>query len=238
MPDGRLINAFVNPLAFLEVDEPWATPEKTPPTAESILSFLCPPGLPADSDSLVRRYREISTEPVRLFAAPAEPRILEKLVWPLRHAKASYIVGNYLAVIALSGMVSEMVAVLLWQLTNPTIGGRPMSENDQAAVFGSGFEKLGQDRSVRVLGAYGVASPDVVSMFETIRLTRRKYLHLWSQDHDRLPQDAVSCFHAAIGLVVAAIGQDFKDGALVLNPRLVQYLEKHGVYEPPPEPVA
>jgi hypothetical protein len=54
-------------------------------------------------------FHQISPEPVRLVAVPAEQRILDKLAWPLRHAKASYMVGNYLAVIALYGM-AEMVA--------------------------------------------------------------------------------------------------------------------------------
>jgi hypothetical protein len=236
MAEGGRFTAWINPLAFLEVDEPWASMEKTPPTAETILSFLCPPGTPTDSASLVERYKQISSEPLRLFAAPAEPLILEKLVWPLRHAKASYIVGNNLAVVALCGMVSEMVAVLLWQLTEASLNARPMTPEDEAALFGSSFEKLGQERRVRVLMAYGIVSPEVVKMFDTIRLIRRKYLHLWSQDHDRLSEDAVACFHAAIGLVVKAIGQDIKDGAVLLNPRLVKYLERQGMYEPPPEP--
>ena len=172
---------------------------------------------------------------MRLLAAPAEPRILEKLVWPLRHAKASYVVGNNLAVVALCGMVSEMVAVLLWQLAEASLNGRSMTAADEAAVFGSSFEKLGQDRRVRVLDSLGLATVEVVKMFDTIRLTRRKYLHLWSQDHEQLPSDAVACFHAAIGLVVNAIGQDLKDGAIVLNPRLVKYLQRQGIYEPPKE---
>jgi hypothetical protein len=140
MPNGGLFEAWINPLAFLEVDEPWA--HKSAPSAETILSFLCPPGLPADAQSLVDRYKAISTEPVRLFAAPAEPRILEKLVWPLRHAKASYVVGNNLAVVALCGMVSEMVAVLLWQLAEARLNGRAMTADDEAALFGSSFERL------------------------------------------------------------------------------------------------
>jgi hypothetical protein len=236
MAEGGVFKAWINPLAFLEVDEPWSSLEKTFPSAETILSFLCPPGTPTDPSSLVERYKRISTEPVRLFAAPAEPRILEKFVWPLRHAKASYIVGNNLAVVALCGMVSEMVAVLLWQLTEASLNARPMTPKEELALFGSSFEKLGQERRVRILEAYGVISPEEVKMFDTIRLIRRKYMHLWSQDHDRLSDDAVACFHAAIGLVVKAIGQDIKDGAVVLNPRLVKYLKRQGIYEPPPEP--
>jgi hypothetical protein len=236
MAKDRRFKAWINPLAFLEVDEPWAPLEKTPPTAETILSFLCPPGTSTDPASLIKRYKRISTEPLRLFAAPAEPRILEKLVWPLRHAKASYIVGNNLAVVALCGMVSEMVAILLWQITEVNINVRPMTPDNEAELFGSSFEKLGQERRVGVLKAYGVVSPEVEKMFDTIRLIRRKYLHLWSQDHDQLSDDAVACFHAAIGLVVKVIGQDIKDGVIVLNPQLVKYLERQGIFEPPSEP--
>jgi hypothetical protein len=230
-----MFEAWINPLAFLEVDEPWAPNTNMPPSAETILSFLCPPGTAADSDSLIKRYKEISTEPVRLFAVPAEPRILEKLVWPLRHAKASYVLGNNLAVVALCGMVSEMVALLLWQITEASLNGRPMTTEDEASLFGSSFEKLGQERRVLVLASYGIISPDVITMFDTIRNIRRKYLHLWSQDHDRLSIDAVACFHAAIGLVVAALGQGIQNGALVLNPKLIKYLERQGIYEPPKE---
>jgi hypothetical protein len=236
MPEATF-NAWINPLAFLDVDQPWASSDTTTPTAETILSFLCPPGTPSDSASLIERYKRISTEPVRLFAAPTEPRILEKLVWPLRHAKASYIVGNNLAVVALCGMVSEMVALLLWQLTEAVLNGRPMNPDDEAALFGSSFERLGQERRIRVLTAYGVVTPEVVAMFDTIRVIRRRYLHLWSQDHERLPDDAVACFHAAIGLVVTAVGQDIKEGALVLNPKLVKYLERQGMYDPASEPM-
>jgi hypothetical protein len=168
MANGGRFNAWINPLAFLEVDEPWSSTRDATPTPETILSFLCPPGTPADSASLIARYKRISTEPVRLFAAPAEPRILEKLVWPLRHAKASYVIGNKLAVVALCGMVSEMVALLLWQLADTSLNGRSMTNEDEAALFGSSFERLGQDRRVRVLAAYGLVSPPVVEMFDTI----------------------------------------------------------------------
>lgn len=90
MNEQRLLAVQVNPLEFLEVDEPWATVQPTPVTAEAVLELLTAPGLGHDIPSLVVRDREISGKQPRLFAAPAEDRILEKLVWPLRHAKASY----------------------------------------------------------------------------------------------------------------------------------------------------
>ena len=95
MPD-RLFKVYINPLQFLEVDEPWAGQLKRQPECQHVLNFICTPGLADDVDSIVSRYKEISTERQRLFGAPAEERILDKLVWPLRHAKSGYVLGNYL----------------------------------------------------------------------------------------------------------------------------------------------
>ena len=232
MSEDKLVKGWINPLAFLDVDEPWAALGSGQPKLESVIGFLCPPEMPADLDSLIARYKEISTEPVRLFAAPAEPRILEKLVWPLRHAKGSYVIGNYLAVIALSGMVAEMVAILAWDLGEVTLGGHPMSGDEQKALFDSTFERLGQERRVKVLSAYRIIDDETFERFDVVRKIRRKYLHIWSQDHDTLPIDSKACFHAAVALVTSIIGQDIKDGKIMLNPQLMKYLEKHGICEP------
>jgi hypothetical protein len=226
----RQIPGWVNPLAFLEVDEPRASSTPATPTLEAVLRFLCPADEPVDIQKLLSRYREISTEPVRLFLAPAEQRILDKLIWPLRNAKASYMIGNYLATISLSGMVAEMVAMLLWEITDSQINGRTMTKEDEKRLFGSEFEKLGQERRVSVLSVYGIIDDGTRSHFDEIRQIRRHYLHLWSQDHDRLPSDGIKCFHTAVSLAVAAIGQDVREGRLRLNPQLVRCLERKGLY--------
>ena len=129
--------------------------------------------------------------------------MVDKLVAPLRHAKSSYMVGNYLGTIALCGMVAEMLAILLWDLAGAELGGKPMTVKDEDALFGSAFERLGQDRRVRVLDAYGQISVPVKADFDLLRSVRRKYLHLWSQDHDRLPADAIEVYRACLRLVAA-----------------------------------
>jgi hypothetical protein len=134
-------------------------------------------------------------------------------------------VGNYLGTISLSGMVAEMVAMLLWEITDAQINGRPMAKADETLLFGSKFEKLGQERRVAVLSAYGIIDDKTKSDFDKIREIRRRYLHLWSEEHDRLPTDGVRSFHAAVSLVVTALGQDVQEGRFVLNPRLVRYLD-------------
>ena len=120
MADERLMRGQLNPLAFLEADEPWASANQERPTPESVLRFLCPAEERFDFDieKLLTRYRQISTE-TRIFFAPDEPRILDKLIWPLRNAKGAFMVGNYLGTITLSGLVAEMVAILLWKRLGP-----------------------------------------------------------------------------------------------------------------------
>ena len=143
MPNDRPIKGWVNPLAFIEVDFPSAGE----PDANAILSFLCRPEMPADTKSLVKRYKKISTGPT-LFVVPLERRILDKLVWPLRHAKASYVVGDDLSVVALTGIVGEMVAVLLWRSAETKargqtkLNGQTLTEKDERALDGKSAEDL------------------------------------------------------------------------------------------------
>jgi len=229
MSDDKRIEVHLNPLNFIEVDEPWASIGTREITLETILSFICTPGIGSERDILISRYKEISIEKPRLFAAPNEQRILDKLIWPLRHAKAAYMVGNYLGTIALCGMVAEMVAILLFEISNFRLNNKPMSEQDQSGVFGSEFEKLGQDRRVKILNAYGIINDQLKKAFDMIRTKRKRYLHIWSQDHDRLPADAIEAFNAAVLIVVSAIGQDLQEGRLMLNPKLIQYLDQKGI---------
>lgn len=231
MSGEKLFKAWINPLAFLEVDQPWAQLTKEPITLEAIIRFVCSPGMKTDTQSLVDRYKEISVEPIRLTAAPAEERILTKLVWPLRHAKACYMVGNYLGTISLCGMVGEMVAILLFEISNISINGKPLDKNDQVGLFGSEFEKLGQERRIGVLRSYNLIDDLLRANFDLIRTKRRRYLHIYSQDHANLPSDAIEVFKATTSVVVKAIGQDIRDGKIILNPALVKYLEKHDIME-------
>lgn len=82
-----------------------------------------------------------------------------------------------------------------------------------------------------MLSAHGLVDAAARGRFDTIRETRRGYLHLWSQDHDSLPGDAIKSYHAAVALVAMTIGQEFREGKIVINQPLVKYLERQGVYQ-------
>jgi hypothetical protein len=233
--DGVLLRVRVNPLELLEADEAYATLLQRSATAESILEYLCAFDVPCDVPALIGRYREIGNESPALVAAPAEKQILDKLVSPLRHAKGSYMLGNYLGTISLCGMVSEMLAILLFDISEIYVNGAPMTEATQAALFGSRFERLGQERRVKILHGYGLIDDGVKASFDLVRTKRARYLHHWSQEHHTLAKDARECYHAAFGVFVFVLGQDVRDGMLIFRPQFVKYLQRQGLLAKPGE---
>lgn len=228
--EKTLFQGYINPLQFLEVDGPWHSMSKTEPTLENVLTFLCSPNTPSDLKAIIDRYREISIENPRLSIAPDEKSILTKLIWPLRYAKASYAIGNYLGTIALCGMVAEMITILTFDTTNFNINGKEMNESDQSSLFGSKFERLNQKRRVQVLKVYNLITYEESNLFDTIREIRNKYLHLWSQAHGELPKDAIKCFTSAIKIVVAGLGLSVTDGKVNLKPSIIKYMREHKMF--------
>jgi len=138
-----LQHKWVQPTAFLEVDEPWASMKEAHLDLNSVIEFLCIPGTHSDLVSMVDRYRMISVEYPRFALPPAHDKILAKLVWPLRNAKGSYMLGNYLTTVAMCGFAAEMAAIFLFEISEISFAGKPLKDERQKRIFGSKFEKLG-----------------------------------------------------------------------------------------------
>jgi len=229
MANEKTFRAWINPLVLFGADAQWGDTLNQPITCESVLQSMCAPGLGAGLGDILLRYEQIREEGNSLFTAPADPQILEKLVWPLRHAKVCYMLGNYLGTISLCGMVAEMVAILRFEVSTVTVNGQPIDVATQKELFGSSFERLGQDRRVAILHAYNLITDEVKSHFDAVRNARRGYLHFYSKEHERLPAEAVEVYRAATELVTSIIGNTFRDGKVVLAPALVAYLESRGM---------
>jgi hypothetical protein len=222
------ITAQINPLAFLKVDGPWASAQDEDVVLDDVFQFLCNPGDSRNVSDLIARYKVISVENPRLFAAPSEARLLERLIWPLRQAKGNFMLGHFLATVSLCGMVSEMAAILTFDLGNVRINEERLDEQRQKALFGATFEKQGQERRVEILLGYGLIDAPLKRSYDAVRTARRKYLHLWSADHTTLERDAVACFTAAVTIVVSTLGLSVRDGKLALRKEIFDYLAANG----------
>lgn len=224
-----LFRGWVNPLKLPELD--LNVIEQGNPTAENILDFLSAPQLDRGVDAFCQRYREIAALNDPIPVAPAEPTILEKLVWPLRHAKGSYALGSYYPCIALCGMVGEMVALLLWTISNVTLQNHPLDEAGERALFGSTFERLGQERRTQVLLSFRKIDPETKAAFDTLRELRRRYLHFLSQPHEQLATDARTAYEHALRVVAVVLGVTFEAGGIALRPDLMAYLTERSLVE-------
>ena len=213
------LRAYVNPLLFTRIDP--AIKNAVDPTANQVIDYLSDDGLQA----FLKRYRDIiSVETPPLIAAPDERNILEKLVWPLRHAKGNYATGSYLGCIAVCGMVGEMVANLLWEISEKV----QLNEAAQRALFGNTFERLRQERRVEVLRALNLIDEKTKNMFDGLRAIRNRYLHVFSHEHTNISGDSRRAYADGFGLVFLVLGHcSFQNGALVLREDLMAYLVKH-----------
>ncbi len=211
------VQVFINPMKLFEWEmEPISTlPED--PTPERLLQFLCTLGLRSDMEAFKARYRAISVKDQDFFFAIQDAGMVENLSGPLRQAKTSYLLGNYVGAIALCGLVAEKVAILMHAIKTP----------DEAAR--DAFERMEQSKRVDALKKRGLTTQSVQD-FGSIRAARRDYLHYWTSIGDeRMARDTVRAYGAATRLVLAAMGVSFVNGALALSPPLAAYLKARGV---------
>jgi hypothetical protein len=223
--------------ALGELDDPGPNANESTVTAETILAFLHAPSVaarPCDSEVLgpvIARYREIADSPVRLPIAPSHPMILDRFVWPLRHAIGSYMVGNYLSTISLCGAVAEWLAILLFEMAHVTTNGQEMTIEGQKNIFSREFERLGQERRIGVLVGYGIIGEDLKSDFLLIKDTRNNYLHFLSRQQEAIAIDAVKVYHATVKLVATSFVRGFPNGTIELQPQFSRWLEEHGAFQ-------
>ena len=102
----------VNPLAF---PPHWLKKLKKEQkiTEKDILEYVTGKTSIPEVKDYVKRYEQLEKNIDRLFAVPAETQIDTKLIQPLRHAAASFMLGNFLDTIAMCGFVSEMLTIFL-----------------------------------------------------------------------------------------------------------------------------
>lgn len=218
------IIGYLNPLDFFPLDN-------ANPTFEDVVHYLCKPGTEDDLKTLIRRDREISKGTKRLNLVPLEEKIMSKLIWPLHHAKAGYMIGNYLGSIALCGLVAEMLTILIFEIWGPLIRNRSGSKGSEQRLSLKRFEGLRQFDRVNVLRVLGIIEESAAGTFDYIRERRNKYLHYYHEKENDLRLDALEVFKKTLSLVVNVLGQDRKDGKFTFRSEVLGYLKQKGIIE-------
>jgi hypothetical protein len=219
---SKNISIQFNPLMFLEFEDAF---KQNKADLGIVLGFLCWPGSDHEIDDLKSRYDYINRISNKLKIAPVEQNLLEKVVWPLRQAKASFVLSNYIGTVSTCGFIAEMIVILLFNISSIRVNNNAISLEEQRNMFGDSFENLGQARRIKVLFAFKILDEKKRSILLEIKKIRNKYLHFFSQEHEQLKKDAKRIYEKTEGIVTQVIGQEIKEGKIILNPDLLRYIQ-------------
>ncbi len=224
MKDKRF-DISLNPLLFTEFDNFIKMDPNSVPF-DTILGFLCWPGSKIDLASLHERYNKITRECNQLVYAPVENTILDKIVWPLRQAKANFVLANFMGTISLCGYVAEMMSVLIYDMANVQLNGNTITEKQERLLFGSKFERLGQDKRINLLLVINLIDEEVKSKLDDIKGIRKQYLHFLSKSDSNSEDDAIKIFKNTVDVLIYIIGQEIEGKKLKLNENMYRYLKR------------
>lgn len=230
------IIASVNPLVFLDADDRFHFGENKPClTPKSVLRYLASETFIPDMDNIKKCYDWIAQDVTKLFIVPAEAKILEKIVRPLKNAIGSYIIGNSFETIALCGTISEMIAIFLFEINKISTNGNPISEENELKMNLEKFENYGQSKRVKKLLEYGLIDEELKSKFDFVRLTRNEYLHSLSKSYANAAPDAKDAFTTTLDIFLKVSGLSVKDGKAIVNQKIIDYLDEKNLVEKVPK---
>lgn len=233
--NSRII-ASVNPLVFIDADDRFHFGDNKPHlTPESVLKYLSSETFIPTMDNIKKCYDWIAQDATRLFVVPAEAKILEKIVRPLKNAIGSYIIGNSFETIALCGTISEMIAIFLFEINEITIDGKHISNEEDLKTNLEKFENFGQFQRTKKLFEFGLIDADVKSKFDFVRKKRNEYLHRLSKTHSYATPDAKEVFSSTLDISLKISGLSIKSGKAIVNQKIIDYLDKKNLVEKVPK---
>jgi AcrR family transcriptional regulator len=118
-------------------------------------------------------------------------------------------------------MIGEMVALLANEIY---VFEKQLSPEEIAK-----FESARQTDRIRILRQRGAIADEHTTAFNRIKDIRNRYLHIFTQSHDRIMHDAGNAFHAAQALVALTLFDGFLEGRVRVTPSFARYLERMGV---------
>jgi len=181
------------------------------------------------TEALLLRFIEVTDGESFTSIVPA----IQPIVRPLVSAKRNYCFGDYPAAISSCGTAGEMMAIFLWRSANITIKGQPMTEEQETRLFGSTFEKLGQERRIDVLQAMGTIDAKQLQKFNDIRGVRRRYLHYWDPSESE-QKDALRITKIALGLAKDIADIQLEQGKIKsVSPSLLRWFDKQSIDQVP-----
>ena len=219
------MNVYLKPLSFWSLDPDLGNAPDTMEQLNTELLLLDLLRTPPSKGwrQLLSRYQKISKLDEKLPLVPAEDVVLKKIVFPLRSAKQAYVLSDYLACVALSGTIGEMVACLTFELRAERLEESRLTEAPQRQPCRNSFEDLGQSKRVSTLQEIGLWNTEQAKRATELCKIRNRYLHRLSAGDRRVQPDALRSYRLALELAAPTVSLSIgKGGAISPSPQLRQ----------------
>lgn len=185
---------------------------------------------PSDlAEEVVERYIEVTSKDAHPVITPSYDKINVRIIEPLRVAKKAYCFGDYIASIALCGIVGEMMAHVFYQINTTNINGSPFNPDVEKAIFGKNFERLEQFRRIKILSQLKYISDEQESALRELQTIRRPYMHWWNlgKSDDEIKSDAQNVVVEAIKLFSSVFNIKLASASSVaMDNKVSAFLEK------------
>lgn len=180
----------------------------------------------AISQEMLERFAEATTSDSHSAIVPHTETFFKKLLKPLASAKKSYCLGDYLSTIALCGVATEMLAILIWDSNDIKLNENLISEEEEKSLFGRTFERHGQGQRLKILKAFGIIDEGEFKKLDEVRQIRRRYLHFWNRPPADEKKDALKILKISLISFKKFTGMGFsQDGRVKINPLLIKFLK-------------
>jgi len=180
------------------------------------------------NSEMLERYNKMSSNELNITFTLAEPEIIEqRIVTPLVAAKRNACTGDFLASIALSGLVGEMLTVLVWEINSDTRRSKDGALLEDKSILITNFDKIQQSLRVNIIEAFGYINLEEAKIFRDLSSLRNQVLHRWTDSYskDEIEKIAINVFSCATLLVKKIIQLELADSSSVkINPKVLNYI--------------
>lgn len=185
-----------------------------------------------NNDRLVERHQELFCYNDEPFIIPAEPKIINKIILPLKFAKISYMIGNYIGCIALCETVLEMICILKMEINNTKLKRNKDIFN---LITQKEYDDMEQDKRIRILHSYKIINNSESQKLKEIKKKRNDYLHCLHVDDSNIVRDSQETYKTTIRIFQSLLLKNKKEqnGGFSFHDDMIKYLEKQKYIKKP-----
>lgn len=174
---------------------------------------------------ILERYVKMSPPELYIPFTLAQPEIIEqRIIAPLESAKRLACSEEFLASIALSGLVGELLVIFQWELHADD--RKPISDRN---IIRNGFSELPQNQRLNMLQAFGYINDSQTGRFKELYQRRNSMLHSWTDAfrRDEIETYAIRCYCNAAFLMKGIFGIELTTAdSLKMNVEVMRYIKK------------